>query len=68
MLKTIGLSNKPASSKNNNSKLASSKNNSSRPISEKNNGNSNIKFNGDGVKHTKKSRKLKGQKSAKSQK
>ena len=64
MLKTT---NKPASSRNNGSRLASSRNNDSRPASRRNDDNSEVNgFGGDSVKHTKKSGKSKGQKSAKS--
>ena len=49
-------------------KLASSRNDGSKSVSEKNNSNGEIRFSGDGVKHVKKSRKLKGQKLAKFQK
>ena len=71
MLKTTKLPNEPTSSKNNGSKLASSKNNNNKPTFEKNNGDNVVnKFgdSGDGIKYTKKSGKLKGQKLTKSQK
>ena len=58
MLKTTRLPDKPASSKNNGSKLASSRNNDNKPASKKSNGNSEV--NGfsvgrNGVEHAKKS-------------
>ena len=61
ILKTTGLPNKLAFSKNNGSKSASSKNNNNMPASERNNGNSEVDRFGIGencVKHAKKSRKL----------
>ena len=67
ILKTIGLPDKPAPSKNNNSKSVSSRNNNSRPASGRNNGNDEVDEFG-GIKHAKKSGKLKDQKLAKSQK
>ena len=61
ILKTTGLSDKPAPSKNNGSKSASSKNNNSKLISGKNNGDGEIDgfgVDGNGVEHAKKSEKL----------
>ena len=61
MLKIIGWSDKPVSSKNNGSKLASSRNNNSKPASGKNNGNVKVDglgVNRNGVEHAKKSGKL----------
>ena len=71
ILKTSGLSDKPAPSRNNSSRSASSKNNNSRIALGKNDGNSEVdKFgvSDEGVEHTKKSKKSKKQKLAKSQK
>ena len=61
MIKITGSSNKPAFSKNNDSRSVSNRNNNSRPASEKNN--SNIEVNGfgvcrNGVEYAKKLRKL----------
>ena len=59
MLKTTGLPNEPAPSRND----------GSRPASGKNNGNGEVdEFGGGGVEHAKKSGKSKGQKTFKSQK
>ena len=61
MLKTTGLLNKPAPSRNNGSKSASSKNNNSKPAFRKNDSNNKVNRFGvgrNGVKHAKKSRKL----------
>ena len=71
MLKTAGLSGKPAPSKNNSSRSASSKNNDSKPASGKNDGNG--KVNGfdvsrNGVEHAKKSGKLSKSGKSKSEK
>ena len=58
MLKTTGLPDKLAFSKNNGSKSASSKNNNSKLASRKNNGNGKINrfgFNENGMEHAKKS-------------
>ena len=58
MLKTIGLPNEPAFSKNNGSKSASNRNNNSRPTSRKNNGDSEVNRFGDSrncMEHAKKS-------------
>ena len=69
MLKTMGSYYKPAPSRNNGSRLASNRNNDSRLVFEKNNGNGKIdRIGGNGIKHVKKSRKLKGKKLAKSRK
>ena len=66
MLKTI---NEPAPSKNDGSKSTFSRNSDSKPVSRRNDGNGKVDgFGGNGVKHTKKSRKLKGQKMSESQK
>ena len=66
MLKTT---NEPAPSRNNGSRSAFRRNNGSRPASGRNDSNNEVnRFSGDGVEHAKKSRKLKGQQSAKSQK
>ena len=75
MLKTTGLSDKPAPNKNYGSRSASSKNNNSRPVSKRNNGNGKVNgfgIGGNSVEHTKKlgklskSRKSKGEKLFKS--
>ena len=66
MLKIMGLPNKSTFSKNNSNKLAFSKNNGNKLITKKNDGNSKIKLGDNGVKHIKKSEKLKGQKMFKS--
>ena len=61
MLKTIGLPNKLAFSKNNGSKSASYRNNNNKPICKKNNGNSEVNGRGvnkNGVEYAKKSGKL----------
>ena len=61
MLKTTGLSDKPAPSRNNNSRLASNRNDNSKPVSKKNNSNDKVDRFGIGknsIKHAKKSRKL----------
>ena len=61
MLKTTRSFDKPASNKNNGSKLAFSKNDNSRPASEKNNGNGEINRFGVGrndIEYAKKSEKL----------
>ena len=61
MLKTTGLFDKPASSKNNGSRSVLSRNNNSRPTSEKNNGNNEFNRFGvsrNGVEYAKKSEKL----------
>ena len=61
MLKTTRSPDKPASNKNNNSKLAFSKNNNSRPTFERNNSNNKVnKFgvNRNNVEHAKKLGKL----------
>ena len=66
MLKTI---NKPAPNRNNGSRSASSRNDNSSPASGRNDGNGEVdRFGDKGVKHAKKSGKLKGQKTSKSQK
>ena len=63
MLKTT---NEPAPSRNNGSRSVSSKNNDSKPASTRNDGNSEVDgFGGDDMEYAKKSRKLKGHKSAK---
>ena len=76
MLKTTGLLDELALSKNNGSKSASSKNNNIKPAFKKNNSNGEVNKFGvgkNGVEHTKKSRKLsksgksKSKKTAKSQ-
>ena len=59
MLKIAGLSDKPAPSRNNSSRLAFKKNNGNGEIDE---------FDGDSVEHAKKSGKSKDQNLAKSQK
>ena len=67
MLKIAGSPKKPASKKNDSSRLASSRNNGSRPASKKNNGDGEVDgFDVDGVEQVRKSKKLK--KLAKSQK
>ena len=61
MLKTTGLSDKPAPSKNDGSRSASSKNDNSKPASRKNNGNGKVdgfSVGRNGVKYAKKSGKL----------
>ena len=61
ILKTTRLPDKPALSKNDNSKSAFSKNDNSRPASKRNNGDSEIDGFGvseNNMKHAKKSRKL----------
>ena len=63
MLKTI---NEPALSRNDGSRSALSWNNNSKPASERNDCNNKVNGFSDGVEHTKKSRKSKGQKLAKS--
>ena len=71
MLKTIKLSDRPVSSRNDGSKSASSKNNNSRPASKRNDGDGEVNGFGigdNGVKHTKKLGKSKGKKLSKSQK
>ena len=69
MLKTTRLSNKPAPSKDDNSKSASSKNNNSKPTFKKNDGNGEVdRFGDNGMEHAKKLGKSKGEKLAKSQK
>ena len=51
---------KLASNRNDDNKPASSRNNDSKPASGKNNGNGEVnRFDGNGVEHTRKSRKLK---------
>ena len=60
-MKTTGLPDKPASSKNDSSKLASNKNNNNRLTSRKNDSNNNVNKFGvsrNGIEHTKKSEKL----------
>ena len=60
MLKTIGSSDKPAPSKNNNSRSTSGRNDNSKPVSRRNDSNGEFDgFAGDGVEYTRKSRKLK---------
>ena len=50
MLKTIGLFNKPAPSRNDGSKLALNKNNNNKLVSRKNNGNNKVdRFGIDGI-------------------
>ena len=67
MLKTIRLSDKPAPSTNNGSRSTSSRNNDNKQAFKKKNNNNEINgFDGNGEKHTKKSRKSKDQKLAKS--
>ena len=61
MLKTTGLSDKPALSRNNNSRSASNRNDNSKPVSKKNNSNGKVDRFGigkNGIEHAKKSRKL----------
>ena len=63
------MTNKLAPSRNDDSRSASSRNNDSKPAFERNDFNGEVnRFGGDGVEHTKKSGKSKGQKLAKSQK
>ena len=65
ILKTTGLPNKPASSRNDGSNSASNRNNDSKPASGRNDGNGEVDgF--DEVEHAKKLEKLKGEKWAKS--
>ena len=57
MLKTIGLPNEPASSKNNGNKSAFNRNNNSRPAFRKNNSNSKVNgfdISGNSIKYAKK--------------
>ena len=69
MLKTIGLFDKPALSKNDSSRLASSRDDNSKPASKEKNSASEVnRFDGDGVKYSKNSEKLKSQKLVKSKK
>ena len=65
MLKMTGLFDEPAPSRNDGNKSASRENNNTKQASKKNNGNSEVDEFG-GEEHTKKSRKSKGQKLAKS--
>ena len=65
MLKTIGSLNKPGLNRNNSSKLVSYKNDGNKPASERNDNYSEIKFGDNNIKHAKKSRKLKSQKTSK---
>ena len=66
MLKTT---NEPAPRRNNGSRSTSNRNNNNKLASKRNDGNGEIDgFGSDSVEHAKKSRKSKGQKSAKSQK
>ena len=67
MLKTTGLPNGLASSKNNSSRPAFIRNNSSRPASGKNEGDGEVDgFGSNGAEHAKKSEKSKNQNLAKS--
>ena len=61
MLKITRSPDKPASSRNNGSRLASNKNNNNRPVSKRNNGNSKVDRFGiskNSIEYTKKSGKL----------
>ena len=69
MLKTTESFDKPAPNRNDGNRSASSKNNNRRPASGKNNGNNEVNGVGvckNGVKHAKKSRKSKSEKTFKS--
>ena len=71
MLKTTGLSNKSAFSRNNGCKSAFNRNNNSKPVSKKNNDNGEInRFDvcGNGVEHAKKLGKLSKSEKSKSEK
>ena len=71
MLKTTGLLDEPASSRNNGSRSASSRNDDNRPASGRNYGNGEVdrfSVNGNGVEHAKKSGKSKSEKTSKSRK
>ena len=69
MLKTTGLPNEPAPSKNNSSKLASSRNNNSKPASRRNDGDGKVdEFGDNSTEYAKESRKSKGKDLSKSQK
>ena len=69
MLKTTGLPNGPASSRNDGSRPVSNRNNGSRLVSERNDGDGEVdRFGDNGIEYAKKSRKSKGQKLSKSRK
>ena len=67
-MKITELSNKSVFSKNNNNKPAFSRYNNNKSASRKNNGNNEVGFDDDSIEYTKKLKKLKDQKLAKSQK